>query len=103
MQVLDMEDLRVAKAFLAKVSAYGRQRALEHQAIGENASGTIQAAAASAFDLPSTMRTVKLQVSACYILAALVQFTELCLSYWAAIETSVGRLACGHRRLLFLR
>ena len=72
MQVLDMEDLRVAKAFLAKVSAYGRQRALEHQAIGENASGTIQAAAASAFDLPSTMRTVKLQVIPCYILTAFV-------------------------------
>ena len=61
-----MEDLRVAKAFLAKVSAYGRQRALEHQAVSENASDTIQAAAASAFDLPTTMRTVKLQVSMLY-------------------------------------
>ncbi len=64
-----MEDLRVAKAFLVKVSAYGRQRALEHRAISENASDTIQAAAAPAFDLSSTMRTVKLQVSA-YLLSS---------------------------------
>ncbi len=62
-----MEDLRVAKAFLAKVSAYGRQRALRHQAVSENASETVQAAAAPAFDSPSTMRTVRLQVSTCHV------------------------------------
>ena len=63
-----MQDLRVAKTFLAKVSAYGRQRALKHEAVSESASDTTQAAAAPAFDLPSTMRTVRLQVSACYVL-----------------------------------
>ena len=74
-----MEDLRVAKAFLAKVSVYGRQRALEHQAVSENASETVQAAAAPAFDSPSTMRTVRLQVSTCHGQSAVVQFTLPCL------------------------
>ena len=58
-----MEDVRVAKAFLAKSAAYAQQRDAERQTDSADASVTQQGAGALSASVPSSiLHTVRLQV-----------------------------------------